>query len=800
MRHHYLVAGSMIALALAGTTSANAQAAPDALTGQPADPAQPTTPSPAAPEPAADVPPASNGGVEEIVVTAERRAENLQRTPIAITAITSTALQASGITDIRGVVQAAPSLYFAPYPSSNTTLVLFMRGQGIGDPNIITKDGGVGLYVDGVYQSRPQAAAFDLADVERVEVLRGPQGTLYGRNTTGGAVNIISKKPTGEFGAHGLVSLGNLQYRRALLNVDLPEVAGFKIKLTGLYSNRDGWQNNPGGAGVPSSNDFQSDRKYAFRGAVRWEPTSNVTVDYAGDYSNQRTTPVLYVTQNAFAPLLFPGYDPDPEQSYRPAYLPYSRVKSDGQTLLAEWRPSEELTLRSLSSYRHIDVTTYQDYVESFLAPFYSRDEIGSKTYTQEFQAVGNVADQFKYVFGLYYFRETADHLLNADIGTGVAGQQLQVDRFTTAKSISKAAFGQVTWTPLFADRKLDITVGGRYTRDKRSADRVRTQTFFLGQISPLANRRFNGAGVPVPLGSIIGATDVKNSKFNPAVTVAFRPTDTVSLYGKVVTGYKAGGSNEASPTFTRTFGPETVTSYEVGIKSDLLDRRLRVNVAGFVAKYKDLQLDISADAQDASLSDTFNVGRATVKGIETDVTAVPIEGLTLQASYAYTTSNIKAVRAPAGSIFDRAVNPASPVNVGDDITGYFVLPFTPKHSVRLSGDWTIAQIGSGSVAAHADYTWKDKVFTTAGDGPSVPFGRDAPVNDSYGIVDARLSYTIDRGAGRNISIGLWGKNVFDKRYPGFVIGSGSILAGYQNQAISYGDPATYGIDIGFSF
>ncbi|MGF7149151.1 iron complex outermembrane receptor protein [Sphingomonas zeicaulis] len=760
-------------------------------------------PAPAQAQP--EAPPAEaatpGSGLEDIIVTAERRSENLQRTPIAITAMTSTALQTSGINDLRGVVQAAPSLYFAPYPSSSTTLVLFMRGQGIGDPNIITKDGGVGLYVDGIYQSRPQASTFDLADVERVEVLRGPQGTLYGRNTTGGAVNIISKKPSGEFGVHGLLSVGNLDYKRALVNLDLPEFAGLKVKLTGLFSDRDGWAGNARDTGnTPAANDFQSDRKYAVRGAVRWEPTPDFTLDYAGDYSDQRTTPVRYVTENQFAPFLFPGYNPDPENSYRPVYLPYSHVKSDGQTLIAEWRASDALTFRSLSGYRHIKVDTYQDYVESFLAPFWAYDRISSKTYTQEFQAVGNFADQFKYVVGLYYFRETANHILAADIGTGTPGQLVMVDRDTSAKSISKAVFGQVTWTPLFADGKFDITVGGRYTSDKRTADRVRTSNLFIGETSPLVFRGFNGDGIVVPLGSVIGETRVKNNKFNPAITVSYRPSQTTSLYAKVVTGYKAGGSNEASPTFTRTFGPESVTSYEAGFKSDLFDRRVRLNVAAFLAKYKDLQLDISADAADASLSDTFNVGRATVKGFETDITIIPVEGLTLQASHAYTTSKIRNVAAPAGSIFDPAINPASPVDVGDDITGYFVLPFTPKHSVRLAGDWVIASIGDGELAAHVDYTWKDKVFTTAGDGPSVPVGRDAPINQSYELVDARLSYTIDRGGGRNISIALWGKNVFDKRYPGFVIGSGSIIAGYQNQAISYGDPATYGIDVGFSF
>ncbi|OCC22575.1 TonB-dependent receptor [Croceicoccus estronivorus] len=744
---------------------------------------------------------APSGGIEEIVVTAQKREENLQTTPIAITALTAQSLQTSGIRDITGIVQATPSLYFAPYPSSSTTLVLYMRGQGVGDPNIITSDGGVGLYVDGIYQSRPQASTFDLADVERVEVLRGPQGTLYGRNTTGGAVNIITKKPTGEFGVSGLLSAGNLDYQRALVNLNLPRFGDFSVKLTGLFSHRDGWAKNASDTtGVPDAHDFHADKKVAFRGAVRFEPSDSVTIDYSGDYADQRTTPVRYVTENAYAPFLFPGYSSDPERAYRPVYLPYSHVKSDGHTLIGEFEVSDSLTLRSLSAYRRIRYSTYQDYTEAFLAPFFAYDRIKSKTYTQEFQAVGNVGDQLKYVVGLYYFHEKSDHLLNADIGTGVEGELLMVDRYTTAKSTSKAAFGQVTWTPDFADGRLDLTLGARYTSDKRSADRDRTQNFFVGEVSPLVARRFLGDGFTTPLGTVIGATDVKNKKFNPSATISYRPTDNTSLYAKVVTGYKAGGSNEASPTFTRTYNPESVTSYELGFKSDLLDRRLRINLAGYIAKYKDLQLNISADPVDASLADTFNAGDATVKGFEADITAVPVTGLTLQANYSYTTSKIRNVLAPEGSIFDPVINPASPVVVGDDISDYFVLPFTPKNSIRLSADYVFGLIGPGELAAHVDYTWKDKVFTTAGDGPAVPLNRDAPVNPSYTLVDARLSYTIDRGAGQHVTIGLWGKNILDKRYPGFVIGSGSILTGYPNQAISYGDPATYGIDVGFSF
>jgi len=178
----------------------------------------------------------------------------------------------------------------------------------------------------------------------------------------------------------------------------------------------------------------------------------------------------------------------------------------------------------------------------------------------------------------------------------------------------------------------------------------------------------------------------------------------------------------------------------------------------------------------------------------------VPIDGLTLQASYNYTTYKIKDVRAPADSIFDPALNPAAPTTVGQDITGYFVLPFTPKHSVRLSGDWQVGQVGPGDLGFHVDYTWKDKVFTTSGAGPSVPAGREFPVNPAYSLVDGRITYTIEAGEGREVSFALWGKNIFDKRYRGFTTGFGSVVTGYTTQAISYGDPATYGIDVGFTF
>ena len=204
------------------------------------------------------------GKIEEVTVTAEKREESLQSTPIAITALSADALKDKGITSFEGVAQNSPSISLTPYPSSRNTLILFMRGQGQSDAQQVTQDGSVGMYVDGIYSSRPQAATFDLADIERVEVLRGPQGTLYGRNTTGGAVNIISKKPTGEFGFSEDFTYGSYNQIRSLTIVDLPKVGDFSAKLSYLRSRRDGTVENNGG-----SNDFNYDSQNAGRLAVR---------------------------------------------------------------------------------------------------------------------------------------------------------------------------------------------------------------------------------------------------------------------------------------------------------------------------------------------------------------------------------------------------------------------------------------------------------------------------------------------------------------------------------------------------
>ena len=223
-------------------------------------------------------------------MTAQRREESLQDAPIAITALSDEQLELRGITDFGAVAAATPSMSLTPYPSSTNTLILYMRGQGVADSMQITSDGSVALYQDGFYISRPQLSTFDLADIDRVEVLRGPQGTLYGRNTTGGAVNLISKRPSGELDFKQELSMGDREYFRTLSALDLPTWHGLSTKFTYLYSRKDGVVDNLN----EFSRDYQEEHQRAGRVALAWDGGGAFTADYFFEIGKIESTPIYY--------------------------------------------------------------------------------------------------------------------------------------------------------------------------------------------------------------------------------------------------------------------------------------------------------------------------------------------------------------------------------------------------------------------------------------------------------------------------------------------------------------------------
>ena len=739
---------------------------------------------------------AADARIEEVFVTAQKQEENIQTIPLAITAMTGDDLANRGIGGLEGIVKATPSLSFSQYPSSNM-LILYMRGQGVSDPGQITFDGSVGLYQDGFYISRPQGVGFDLADIERVEVLRGPQGTLYGRNTTGGAVNLISKAPTGEFGFKQTLSFGTLNEFRSVTTIDLPSWNDVAAKVSFLKSSRDGYVKNAG-----SSHDFGENAQTGARLAVNWRAAPDFDVDYFVEFNAMDYTSSYF--QNAsLEGLTILGYPytkagSPRDRTYRPIDLEPAVSRSEAHGLTLTWDVNDNLSIKSLTGYRKLSWNSYQDYAESLTAGYRqpivntAADHVDDHQFSQELQFVGNALDgRINYVAGLYYFDEGASHLNQGAIPTYSTTKY----RFVEADSNSKAAFGQVTWTPDILDDRLELTLGARYTKDKRSASRV----FIINDVV-LENGSASGA-----------ENDQSFSKFNPSFTINYSWSDELSTYAKVSTGYKAGGSSESglANTFNLTFGPENVTVYELGLKSYWFDKRLRLNVAAFDSKIDDMQMAFIVNPLDGSYTQGYNAGKASIRGFEAEATLIPIDDLTLSVNYTYLDPDISKVEALAGTIFDPAKNSASPYRVGDNIKNLFSMPYTAKNAIDLAADYAFLHFDGGSVMAHLDYRFQSAIYQSAPTGPGVP-NADYFERPSYGVLNGRLTLALDLPRGDHAKISLWGRNLGNKRYKQQVIGQGAIIPtwtgsavrapGYESQSVVWSEPASYGVELNYEY
>lgn len=698
-------------------------------------------------------------GIEEIYVTAQKRSENLQETPIAISAYSAEDMMKLGVTDVPTLVTQTPSVYGAPYPLSNTILTLYMRGQGNNDPMQITKDGSIGIYENGIYNSRPQSIIFDLADVEQVEVLRGPQGTLYGRNTTGGAMNIVSRAPSGEFGLRQLLSGGDRQQFRSITNIDLPAVARISSKITLAAGNDDGYVKNIG-----SSNNFNEKQYLGARLALLWKPTESFSADYGYTWADIRTTPG-YLNNPSLAGLdVIDGatYRATKYETYRAVDLRKSPTKIHDHTLTLTWELSPTTTLKSLTGQRNLDMTNYTDTVESYGLGIPVVDYLDSEQFSQEFQLIGSIGERVHYVAGLYYFDESAEHLQAGDfIFAGIP--PIHYDRYVEADSESQAVYAQLTWTPPVLDDKLELTFGARYTKDSRKA-----------------SRDYESAGFVIDANT---TNDQDFSRSTPSFTAAYAVHENLSIYAKAASGYRAGGSSESGSDFRRTFGPETLDTFELGMKADWLRRRLRTNIALFHSDYEDIQLDVSPDPENVTITQTFNAGKAVIRGVEVDVIAALTPDLRLTLAYAMLDSEVKKVSVPG-----------SPVGAAD-----FVIPYAPDNSFSAALDYTFLRFGTGSFVTNLNYAWKDDAYNTSGAGPNVP-GRDYYRTRAYGLLNGRLTLEYQPAASRNpVRVSLWGRNLLDKDNAVYTSAIGSSFTGYSSSTFNYAEPFSYGLEVQFS-
>jgi iron complex outermembrane recepter protein len=714
--------------------------------------------------------------IQEVIVTAEKREENQQKIPISLAAFNDEKLEQLGIANIGDIGTKVPNFRTTAFPYSPSTIRLFMRGVGSNETQI-TQDPSVGVYVNGIYIARSAGLSMDLADLERVEVLRGPQGTLYGRNATGGAVNLITAKPTGEFSLKQDVSMGSRNFWRSKTQVNLPAVANVSTKIAYLQSETDGLVDNDG-----AGHDFGEDAKKGLLVALRWTPAETVTIDYTFDrawldYSAnyyQATAGTQATTGDGYGSLApnlgFLGGPSDVEVPLERHRVGSASLQNEfkggnsdieGHSLVAEW-DLDGIVLKSFTGYRELHESNYQDFSANPTFTFFQNDPVNvdQHQFSQEFQAVGDAFDnKLRYVGGIYYFRESGSEFETdrADVmftPTPVFGDGLVItERKTSATNSAAAIYGQGTYAITDA---LDLTLGARYTRDKREAEKE--DIFFPA----------------------VASDSQTYSQFNPGAIVEYALDEDINLYGKVVTGYKSGGYNLRAGSvedFERGFGKEKLTSYELGTKTQWLDNRVQLNVAIFRSDYEDIQVDIPV-LNNPQLTNTFNAGEAEIDGAELELTVVPLEGLVLNATYGYLDAD-----------FTKVVDPQT----GTDITDIYVLPNAPENTYAFDVEYTLPRFAFGVVTASANYSWQDDLYTQG----NAVVARGATI-DSYGLLGARITLSEIPLGPSTLKASVWGRNLENKEWVMDSIGS---FRGFiADRLAAYGEPRTLGVDLSVQF
>jgi iron complex outermembrane receptor protein len=583
------------------------------------------------------------GQVEEIVVTARKVQEPLQKVPIAISALSAEAIEQHDIVTLDQVRDLVPNLDVGVTSGSTTASNIYIRGVGTYDYQIYT-DAPVTTYIDGVLNARPDSTLFEVADLERVEVLKGPQGTLFGRNTTGGAISLITKAPSDQAGVEQKLTYGTYAdfTSRTILNTGEMGDSGFKAKLVYTHHQRDGYVNNldPGATdGDPGSLDSD-----ALWFDLHGDLSSKLTMDYRADYTDHRAQEPYSQVIAANPDVLSyfgksPSYGGDPFN-----YNPYVRMSSayagdqpadhsvfGGHALTVQYEMDPAFSLKNILGYRstavneYINITGQGNLLGLVLNPVNDTTSVQPVTpfnlpgnisrdhqISDELQALGTVGP-FKYVGGLYFFYEKGS-LYNPDDFTyvlpgGTLGINETILRDVPALTThSYATYGQTSYSPAALQDKLELTVGVRLTHDAKEI-----------------NEDSASNGVP----SLVRDADHSWHNASGLFSASYQWTDTVMTYARVGNAYRAGGF---VPNTYGYYDPEKDVSYELGLKSDWLEKRLRINAAVFKTNYTNLQVQNTING----LPEITNAGKATYTGGELEITATPTDSWQLEANVGY--------------------------------------------------------------------------------------------------------------------------------------------------------------------
>ncbi|GBH32056.1 MAG: TonB-dependent receptor [Sphingobium sp.] len=691
-----------------------------------------------------------------IVVTARRREETLVSVPIAVSAFSGEKLESQGAIDITDLANFTPNTTLEASRGTNSTLTAFIRGVGQQDP-VSGFEQGVGIYLDDVYLNRPQGAILDIYDVDRIEVLRGPQGTLYGRNTIGGAVKYVTKMLPQDFALKIKGSYGTYDQADGIISVSAP--VGDMIRVGGALArlSRGGFGKN-----LTTGEDNYNKDVWAARGTFEMggygQPVlMRITGDYTKDNSNARGGHRLIPGQLSGAPVLDDVFDTrgglaDPKQY----------VKSYGLSMNITAELSDAVTLRSISAWRKDDSASPIDFdalpaVDVDVPAFYFNEQL-----SQEFQLLYD-SGPLHGMLGFYYLDAKADTAFDVRLFTTVAG----LTAFTQADVDTEtyAVFGDFTFD---ISQQLSISAGGRYTWDKRRADILRQN--YLGGGSPV----FGGAGVAfgAPSTDFNGQREYK--KFTPRVSISYKPTPDHNIYASYAQGFKGGGFDprgvgtnapdlngngireDSEIASFLSFRPESVKSYEVGYKGNFMNGALYVAVAGFYADYNDVQIpgsvactvSVGGVPTPSFCGVVSNAGKARFKGLEFESNARLAQDfltggdrLSLSTAVGYIDAEYREYVTNIGG-------------VPTDVAAFRKVQNTPKWTASGTLGYT-TPVGDGSLYAGSTLSWRSKTYQFEIPNPYID-------QKGYALWDASIVYTApdDRW-----TLGLHGKNLLDKEY-----------------------------------
>jgi iron complex outermembrane receptor protein len=791
---------------------------------------------------------ARNEAIEEVIVTARRREETAQSVPIPISALSGEYLTERGITEIKNIEQLTPNLSFISAGTNKGAAQVFLRG--IGQVNWgPTQDPKVGIYVDGVYLGRPQGSVFDLFDVERVEVLRGPQGTLFGRNTTAGLLQVITKDPTDEFEAKIRGGFGNDGQIDGDAVINIPLIDGTLSSRFALQTRKaDGYMKDMSGR------EWNATDSNSVRGKLLWTPTDAVEVLLTGEFFSSRETANLgkclggvpggATGLNAFTGIFGAMDDLTAACTKNSDYYrsndndPYkSEVTTRALSLEASW-DLDAVTLTSISAWRGMDETNSSwGWATDFVGGLSNSIEvIGDQSspyeqYSQEFRFEGNaMEDRVTWVAGVYGFRESATQKLYVPFWRGqgvpppdpadaplfglpgtvfgppfsffptvgdfavVTANAISRRQETHATNTSWAVFAEATFD---VTDKLAVTAGWRWTKDKREFKRYQFTSdgsFDTGNACP--GQVFDANG----LATMPACTqDLEYNEATPRIIVNYDINDDIMVYGSFSRGYSSGGMN--GDIRMRPFLPEISDNFEAGMKSRWFDRRLQVNITAFQTDYENQQITVGRLVRGQPTADLINAQEATIEGIEMEIQATPWAGAYITASIGLLDGEYDEF-----STVDTAFDPLTLIEtefVNDFSDTEFLgnAPYT--YSVSFAQEFNTNNLGS--ITAGTGWSYRGRTYNTLERYRASRQGK-------YGILDARIRWDLPNG---NTSVSIWGTNLGGREYyraaldlPNGLDGDGNatdprgkpVGANLGTTTIFPAEPRRYGITLTHSF